>query len=130
MVWSYSGSTFTAEAKYRWKPFGQPATPLVTSSLDPRFKFAQQETAPITKLVHMDARNLAPDLGQLPSRHPAIFGAVVPFGPLFGRGAFRGQLFHVRAGLRGEGNRYGPGELGIPGPLTTNCGILSRDHRS
>ncbi len=72
LVWSFAvkGSKINVEAKFRYKPFGDLATPIVSPSADPRFKFASQDLSQATKLYHMGARYYAPDLGRFTSRDP------------------------------------------------------------
>ncbi len=69
VVWSYTTSV-VVEGKFRYKPFGELATPLVTPSSDPRFRYAEQSYSSPTKLYAMGARSYAPDLGRFVSRDP------------------------------------------------------------
>ncbi len=81
MVKSQSGalphawSGLVVEGMFRYKPFGQMATPLASPpTLNPSHRFSDLPTSTTTGLVAMGARHYAPDLGRFLSRDPLGFG--------------------------------------------------------
>ena len=75
VIWTgtgtYPNGTFTAEAKFRYKPFGQMATPLLVPGLrNPAMKFSTMPVSSTTGLYQMGVRNYDPVLGRFLSRDP------------------------------------------------------------
>lgn len=74
VIWSYDGG-FVAEGRFRYKPFGQQATPNVAPpTRNPSFRFDGMPLSPTTGLIEMGVRQDDPNLGRFISRDPIAMG--------------------------------------------------------